>query len=82
MLLEWSAAGRKSRRVSDVPDAAAGSSLMVSRRTQTVAAGSSSSRSAAVNATHHQQQTSTDKSLANTSRSRLVTDKTMMHLYG
>jgi len=78
--------GRRSRRVSDVRDVAAGSSLMVNKRIQTVVAGSSASRNTAVDTTHHQQQqqqqTSTDKSLAYATSSRHVTDKTMTHLYG
>jgi len=75
MLLEWLCAGRRTKRVSDVVDAA----VMVSKRTQTMP-GSSSSRSIANTA--QQQRASTDKSLAHTGHSKWVTDKTMSHLYG
>jgi len=66
--------------MSDVTDAGSGA-VMVNKRVQTqFQAGSSSSRSLA--STALQQQTSIDKTLAHTSSSRQVTDKTMKHLYG
>jgi len=59
--------------MSDVTDAGSGA-VMVNKRVQTVAGSLAS--------TALQQQTSIDKTLAHTSSSRQVTDKTMKHLYG